>query len=128
MQSSLITRGLTIAGVAVGSALLVGSLALAMRGLAPVASDAAAKPATVRSLRMLNRPAHRLVKQLASWHAPRIPKVHRHASPPRVVTVTAPPTVISAPPTAAPATAALPASTGSSGGYGESEGSGSGDE
>ena len=78
MHTRVITRGLTIAGVAIGSALLIGALAVAMRGLAPVASSAAAKPATASSLRMLNRPAHRLVKQLASWHAPRVPKVHRH--------------------------------------------------
>ena len=97
MHNRVITRGLTIAGVAIGSALLIGGLAVAMRGLVPVTSSAAAKPATASSLRMLNRPAHRLVKQLAAWHAPRIPKVHRHrAAAPRVVTVTAPPTVIPA--------------------------------
>ena len=128
MHTSVIERGLTIAGVAIGSALLIGALALAMRGLAPVASSAAAKPATAASLRMLNRPAHRLVKQLASWHAPRVPKVHRHPVKPVVVTVTAPPTVIPAPQPAAPTTAAPPTSTGSSGGYGQDDGSGSGDD
>lgn len=128
MHTSVIERGLTIAGVAIGSALLIGALALAMRGLAPVASSAAAKPATAASLRMLNRPAHRLVKQLASWHAPRIPKAHRHPVKPVVVTVTAPPTVIPAPQPAATATAAPPMSSGSSGGYGQDDGSGSGDD
>ena len=128
MHTSVIARGLTVAGVAIGSALLIGALALAMRGFAPVASSAAAKPATAASLRMLNRPAHRLVKQLASWHAPRVPKVHRHPVKPVVVTVTAPPTVIPAPQPAATATASAPASTGSSGGYGQDDGSGSGDD
>ena len=129
MHTSVIARGLTIAGVAFGSALLIGALAVAMRGVAPVASSAAAKPATASSLRMLNRPAHRLVKQLASWHAPRVPKVHRHrASAPRVVTVNAPPTVIPAPQTAASTTAAPPTGTGSSGGYGQDQGSDSGDD
>jgi len=129
VHTRVITRGLTIAGVAIGSALLVGGLAVAMRGLVPVASSAAAKPATASSPRTLNRPAHRLVKQLASWHAPRVPKVHRHrAATPRVVTVTAPPTVIPAPQPAATATAPAPASTGSSGGYGQDDGSGSGDD
>ena len=120
MHTSVIERGLTIAGVAIGSALLIGALALAMRGLAPVASNAAAKPATLHTLRALNRPAHNLVKRLAAWHAPRVPKV--------VVTVTAPPTVIPAPQPAATTTAAPPASTGSSGGYGQDDGSESGDD
>jgi hypothetical protein len=129
VHTRVITRGLTIAGVAIGSALLIGGLAVAMRGLVPVASSAAAKPATPSSLGMLNRPAHRLVKQLASWHAPRVPKVHSHrAAAPRVVTVTAPPTVIPAPQPAALTKAAPPTSTGSSGGYGQDDGSGSGDE
>ena len=129
MHNRVITRGLTIAGVAIGSALLIGALAVAMRGLAPVASSAAAKPATARSLRIHNRPAHKLIKQLAAWHAPRIPKVHRHrAAAPRVVTVTAPPTVIPAPQSAASTTAAAPTSTVSSGGYGQDDGSGSGDD
>jgi hypothetical protein len=128
VHTSVIARGLTIAGVAIGSALLVGALALAMRGLAPVASNAAAKPATVHALRVLNRPAHNLVKRLAAWHAPRVPKVHRHPVKPVVVTVTAPPTVIPAPQPAAPTTAAPPTSTGSSGGYEQDDGSGSGDD
>ena len=128
MHTSVIARGLTIAGVAIGSALLIGALALAMRGLAPAASNAAAKPATVPTLRALNRPAHNLVKRLATWHAPRVPKVHRHPVKPVVVTVTAPPTVIPAPQPAATATAAAPASTGSAGGYGQDDGSGSGDD
>jgi hypothetical protein len=130
VHNRVITRGLTIAGVAIGSALLIGALAVAMRGLAPVATSAAAKPATASSLRMLNRPAHKLIKQLAAWHAPRIPKVHRHrAAAPRVVTVTAPPTVIPAPQSAASTTAAAPpTSTGTSGGYGQDDGSGSGDD
>ena len=129
MHNRVITRGLTIAGVAIGSALLIGALAVAMRGLAPVASSAAAKPATARSLRLLNRPAHKLIKQLAAWHAPRIPKVHRHrAAAPRVVTVTAPPTVIPAAQTVASTTAAPSTSTGSSGGYGQDDGSESGDD
>jgi len=129
VHTRVITRGLTIAGVAIGSALLIGGLAVAMRGLVPVASSAAAKPATASSLRMLDRPAQRLVKQLASWHAPRVPKVHRHRTPaPRVVTVTAPPTVIPAPQSAASTTAAPPTSTVSSGGYGQDDGSGSGDD
>ena len=128
MHTSVIERGLTIAGVAIGSALLIGALALAMRGLAPVPSNAAAKPATLHTLRSLNRPAHRLVKRLAAWHAPRVPKVHRHPVKPVVVTVTAPPTVIPAPQPAAPTTAAPPTSTGSSGGYEQDDGSGSGDD
>ena len=128
MHTRVIERGLTIAGVAIGSALLIGALALAMRGLAPVASNAAAKPATVHTLRALNRPAHNLVKRLAAWHAPRVPKVHRHPVKPVVVTVTAPPTVIPAPQSAAPTTAAPPMTTGSSGGYGQDDGSESGDE
>jgi hypothetical protein len=129
VHTSVIARGLTIAGVAIGSALLIGALALAMRGLAPVASNAAAKPAmTLHTLRALNRPAHNLVKRLAAWHAPRVPKVHRHPVKPVVVTVTAPPTVIPAPQPVATATAAAPASTGSSGGYGQDDGSGSGDD
>ena len=128
MHTSVIERGLVIAGVAIGSALLIGALALAMRGLAPVASNAAAKPATVHTLRALNRPAHNLVKRLAAWHAPRVPKVHRHPVKPVVVTVTAPPTVIPAPQSAAPATAAPPKTTGSPGGYGQDDGSESGDD
>ncbi len=129
MHTRMITRGLTIAGVAIGSALLIGALAVAMRGLALVASSAAAKPATAGSLRMLNRPAHRLVKELGSWHAPRVPKVHRHrAAAPRVVTVTAAPTVIPAPQSAAPTVTAPPTSSGSSGGYGQDDGSESGDD
>src|SRR6476646_4511486 len=129
VHNRVITRGLTIAGVAIGSALLIGALAVAMRGLVPVTSSAAAKPATASSLRMLNRPAHKLIKQLAAWHAPHIPKVHRHrAAAPRVVTVTAPPTVIPAPQTAAITTGAPPTSATSSGGYGQDDGSGSGDD
>ena len=128
MHTSVIARGLTIAGVAIGSALLIGALALAMRGLAPVASNAAAKPATVHTLRALNRPARNLVKRLVAWHAPRVPKVNLHSVKPVVVTVTAPPTVIPAPQSAAATTAAPPTSTGSSGGYGQDDGSGSGDD
>ena len=128
MHISVIARGLTIAGVAIGSALLIGALALAMRGLTPMPSNAAAEPATVRTLRSLNRPAHSLVKRLAAWHAPRVPKVHRHPVKPVVVTVTAPPTVIPAAQSAAPTTAAPPTSAGSSGGYGQDDGSGSGDD
>ena len=128
MHTSVIARGLTIAGVAIGSALLIGALALAMRGLAPVASNAATKPATLHTLRVLNRPAHNLVNRLAAWHAPRVPKVHRHPVKPVVVTVTAPPTVIPAPQSAAPTTAAPPTSTGGSGGYGQDDGSGSSDD
>src|SRR5438309_521349 len=117
VHTRVITRGLTIAGVAIGSALLIGGLAVAMRGLTPAASSAAAKPVTAGSLRVLDRPAHRLVKQLASWHAPRVPKVHSHrAAAPRVVTVTAPPTVIPAPQSAAPTPTAPSTTTGSSGG------------
>jgi hypothetical protein len=128
VHTSVIARGLTIAGVAIGSALLIGALALAMRGLAPVASNAAAKPATVHTLRALNRPARNLVKRLVAWHAPRVPKVHLHSVKPFVVTVTAPPTVIPAPQSAAATTAAPPTSTGSSGGYGQDDRSGSGDD
>jgi len=128
VHTSVIARGLTIAGVAIGSALLIGALALAMRGLAPVASNAATKPATLHTLRVLNRPAHNLVNRLAAWHAPRVPKVHRHPVKPVVVTVTAPPTVIPAPQSAAPTTAAPPTSTGGSGGYGQDDGSGSSDD
>jgi hypothetical protein len=128
VHTSVIERGLVIAGVAIGSALLIGALALAMRGLAPVASNAAAKPATVHTLRALNRPAHNLVKRLAAWHAPRVPKVHRHPVKPVVVTVTAPPTVIPAPQSAAPTTAAPPKTTGSPGGYGQDDGSESVDD
>lgn len=124
MHSSVIARGLTIAGVAIGSALLISALALAMRGLAPTASTAS----TGHTLRTLNRPAHNLVKRLAAWHAPRVPKVHRHPVKPVVVTVTAPPTVIPAPQSAALNRAAPPTSTGSSGGHGQDDGSGSGDD
>ncbi len=128
MHTGVIARGLTIAGVAIGSAFLIGALALAMRGLAPVASNAAVKPVTIHTLWALNRRPHNLVKRLAAWHAPRVPRVHRHPVKPVVVTVTAPPTVIPAPHPAATATAAAPASTGSSGSYGQDDGSGSGDD
>jgi hypothetical protein len=120
---SVIKRGFTIAGVAIGSALLIVALAMAMRGLAPTASNAAAKPATAGILRTFNRPAHDLVKRLAVWHAPRIPRVHRHAPKPIFVSLAGPPTVVSAPQSAAPA------STGSSQRYdGSDDQSGSGDE
>jgi hypothetical protein len=123
VHTSVIKRGFTIAGVAIGSAFLIGALTMAMRGLAPTASNAAAKPAAAGTLRTFNRPAHNLVKRLAVWHAPRIPRVHRHAAKPIVVTLTGPPTVVSAPQSAAPA------STGTSRGYDSSDDqSGSGDE
>lgn len=116
MNTSVIKRGVTIAGVAIGSAFLIGALAMAMRGLAPTASNASTTPAA-GALRTLDRPAHRLVKHLASWHAPRVPKTHRHqTAKPVVVTVTAPPTVVPAPSSTAPTPTAAPASTESQGG------------
>jgi hypothetical protein len=110
MHSSAVKRGLTIAGVAVGSALLIAALAMAMRGLAPTASKASDRPG--HGVRTLHRPAHRVMKRLANWHAPRVPKAHRHkAAAPVVVTVAAPPTVVPAAPSSAPTTTAAPPST-----------------
>jgi hypothetical protein len=110
MHSSTVKRGLTIAAVAVGSALLITALAVAMRGLAPTASKASDRPG--HGVQTLHRPAHRVMKRLANWHAPRVPKAHKHkAAGPVVVTVVAPPTVVPAAPSTAPATVAAPPST-----------------
>ena len=110
MHRHAVKRGFTIAGIAVGSALLIAALAVAMRGLAPTASKASAQPG--HAVRTLDRPAQRVMKRLAGWHAPRVPKVHRHkASAPVVVTVAAPPTVVPAAPSSAPTTTAAPPST-----------------
>jgi hypothetical protein len=102
VHTSVIARGFTIAGVAIGSALLIGALAVAMRGLAPTPSTAAADTTAKVTLRTFDRPAHNLIGRLAAWRPPHTPKVHRQASAPMVVTVTAPPTVIPAAPAAAP--------------------------
>ena len=101
---TVIQRTVTIAGVAIGSAILVGSLAFAMRGLTPAATNAAATSSAERVLRdidALDRTAPTQSIHLASWQAPRVPGVHRGAAstPPRVVTVTAPPTVVPSPTT-----------------------------
>jgi hypothetical protein len=110
MYRSAFKRGLTIAGVAIGAALLIAAVAVAMRGLAPTASNASAAPG--HAVRAPHRPANRVIRRLASWHAPRVPKARRHrASAPVVVTVVAPPTVLPAQPSSAPATTAAPPST-----------------
>ena len=75
MHPTAFKRGLTIAGVAIGSALLIAALAVAMRGLAPTASKASDQPG--QAVRTLHRPAHRVMRRLASWHAPSVPKAHR---------------------------------------------------
>ena len=101
---TVIQRTVTIAGVAIGAAVLVGSLAFAMRGLTPAATNAAATSSAERVLRdidALDRPPPTQTTHLASWHAPRVPRVHPRvaSAPPRVVTVTAPPTVVPSPTT-----------------------------
>jgi hypothetical protein len=123
VHTSVIARGFTIAGVAIGSALLIGALAVAMRGLAPTPSNAASDNAAKVTLRTFDHPAHDLIGRLAAWQPPHIPKVHRQATTPRVVTVTAPPTVIPAPQAAASTAAA-----GSPSYAGSDDQSGSGDE
>jgi hypothetical protein len=115
VHTSVIARGFTIAGVAIGSALLIGALAVAMRGLAPTPSTAAAENAAKVTLRTSDRAAHNLIGRLAAWQPPHVPKVHRHAATPIVVTVTAPPTVIPA------AQAAAPTRTASSRSYDSSD-------
>jgi hypothetical protein len=123
VHTSVIVRGFTIAGVAIGSALLIGALAVAMRGLAPTPSNAVAGTTAKVTLGTFDRPAHNLIGRLAAWQPPHIPKVHRQASTPAVVTVTAPPTVIPA------AQAAAPSATASSPSYDSSDDqSGSRDE
>lgn len=110
---TVIQRTVTIAGVAIGAAILVGSLAFAMRGLTPAATNAAATNSAQRVLRDINaldRTPPSQTTHLASWHAPRVPRVHpRVASLPlRVVTVTTVPTVVPAVTTApAPKTAVV---------------------
>ena len=111
MHPSAFKRGFTIAGVAIGSALLIAAVAVAMRGLAPTASKASAAPG--HAVRAPHRPANRVIGRLASWHAPRVPNARRHRAPaPVVVTVVAPPTVVPAQPSSAPTmTTAAPPST-----------------
>jgi hypothetical protein len=111
MHPTAVKRGLTIAAVAIGSALLIAALAVAMRGLAPTASKASDQPG--QAVRTLHRPAHRVMRRLASWHAPRVPKAHRRKV---VVTVVAPSTVVPAPPSSAATTTAAPPSTETQGG------------
>jgi hypothetical protein len=110
MHPTAFKRGLTIAGVAIGSALLIAAVAVAMRGLAPTASKASDQPG--QAVRTLHRPAHRVMRRLASWHAPSVPKAHRRkAAAPVVVTVVAPSTVVPAPSSSASTTTAAPPST-----------------
>jgi hypothetical protein len=101
LNSSLVTRALTVAGVAVGSALLIGALAVAMRGISPVSSDAAVTPSTQQMLAAvqgLERSPHHLVRRLASWQPPRIKPFHpAPPAAPRVVTITTPANVIQTP-------------------------------
>lgn len=107
MKASLLIRALTVAGVAVGSALLIGALALAMRGTSPVSSDAAVTPSTQKMLAAVQRldgSPQRLVGKLTAWHPTHIPAFHpAPPAAPRVITITAPPTVVQ--------TAAAPAHT-----------------
>lgn len=96
---TVIQRTVTIAGVAIGAAVLVGTLALAMRGLTPAATNAAATSSpdrVLRTLAALDRRPPRHTTQLVSWHAPRVPRVHPRvvSLPPRVVTVATAPTVV----------------------------------
>jgi hypothetical protein len=109
LKASLAIRSLTVAGVAIGSALLIGALALAMRGIAPVSSAAAVTPSTQKMLAAVQQLAaqHREVGKLASWHPPRVPKFHpAPPAAPRVVTITTPAQVVQTP--AAPVQAAAP--------------------
>ena len=140
MKLSIATRALTVAGVAVGSALLVGALAFAMRGISPVSSAAAVTPSTQKMLvavQGLERSPHHLVRKLAAWHAPRVPKVKPHApAAPRVVTVTTPAQVIQTPAAPVPTVSAQspPQTQAQAPAYHESEsgdgshGSGGGDD
>ena len=109
-NTSTFMRALTALGVAVGSAVLIAVVAFAIRGAAPAlaAPPAGATTLTLHTLQTSNSSSRAIVKQLDAWHAPRIPAI-RHVAPPppRVVTVTAPPTVIAAPPQ--PATQPQPA-------------------
>ena len=98
---TVIRRTVTIAGVAIGAAVLVGSLAFAMRGLTPAATNAAATSSAERVLRdidALERTPPTQTTSLAAWHAPRVPRVHPPAAslPPQVVTVTTAATVVPA--------------------------------
>ena len=98
MKASLLIRAVTVVGVAVGSALLIGALALAMRGISPVSSDAAVTPSTQKMLAAVQRldgSPQRPVGKLAAWHPAHIPAFHpAPPAAPRVVTVTTPPTVV----------------------------------
>ena len=83
MHNRVITRGLTIAGVAIGSALLIGALAVAMRGLLPVTSSAAhpqgaQAPRGCAARRDRDRPAHRDTRPADSGNHHSGPAYERH--------------------------------------------------
>ena len=112
---TVIQRTVTIAGVAMGAAVLVGTLAFAMRGLTPAATNAAATSSAervLRDIRALDRTPPGHTTHLASWHVPRVPRAHpRMASlPPRVVSLATAPTVVPAV-TTAPVSSAAAVST-----------------
>jgi hypothetical protein len=97
-----VARAATIIGVAMLAAFLVGGVAVALRGFTPAASGATNTSPSARVLRdieALGRGGKRA--HLAAWHKPRVPHVHpAKAGPPRVVTTTAAPTVVTVPATA----------------------------
>ena len=72
-----------------------------MRGISPVSSDAAVTPSTQKMLaavQRLDRSPQRLVGKLAAWRPAHIPAFHpAPPAAPRVVTITAPPTVVQTP-------------------------------
>jgi hypothetical protein len=94
-----VARAATIIGVAMLAAFLVGGVAVALRGFTPAASGAATTSPSARVLRdieALGRGGKRA--HLAAWHRPRVPHPHpAQAAPPRVVTTTTAPTVVTVP-------------------------------